>query len=110
MARSVFDVARHLTTSSGELDAIGANTAGEATALIKSLYMAQIAWFGWLWLRGGPPHGLWSGGIVAISPPPRSEGDRGPLVLECEGGPSGGGGGARAGGGVRGRGAAALFD
>src|SRR3984893_16175167 len=96
--------------SSRELDEqFGANTASEATAMIKSLlYMAPIALVGLVATEAPAATADWSGGtgrnITATAP----EGTGVPLVLECQGGGrGGGGGGARAGGGARGGGGGA---
>src|SRR4029077_10265000 len=79
----------------------GANTASEATAMIKSLlYMAPIALVGLVATEASAATAAWSGSmgrnITATAP----EGTGVPPVLVCQrGGRGGGGGGARAGGG-----------
>src|SRR3984893_10572478 len=87
----------------------GANTASEATAMIKSLlYMAPIALVGLVATEAPAATAAWSGGIGRNITAPAPEGAGVPLVLECQrGGRGGGGGGARAGGGARGGGGGA---
>src|SRR5712671_6364189 len=87
----------------------GANTASEATAMIKSLlYMAPIALVGLVATEAPAATAAWSGGIGRNITATASEGTGVPLVLECQrGGRGGGGGGARAGGGARGGGGGA---
>src|SRR5713226_3151718 len=82
----------------------GANTASEATAMIKSLlYMAPIALVGLVATEAPAATAAWSGGIGRNITATAPEGTGVPLVLECQrGGRGGGGGGARAGGGARG--------
>src|SRR5712671_1590391 len=107
--RSVFDVARHLPQAAASCQQFGANTASEATAMIKSLlYMAPIALVGLVAPEAPAATAAWSGGIGRNITATAPEGPGVPLVLECQrGGRGGGGGGARAGGGARGGGGGA---
>src|SRR5712691_7455860 len=78
---------------------LGANTASEATAMIKSLlYMAPIALVGLVATEAPAATAAWSGGIGRNITATAPEGTGVPLVLECQRGGRGGGG-ARAGGG-----------
>src|SRR6266481_9895751 len=81
----------------------GANTASEASAMIKSLlYMAPIALVGLVATEAPAAMAAWSGGIGRNITATAPEGTGVPLVLECQRGGRGGGaggGGARAGGG-----------
>src|SRR5882672_4330374 len=76
----------------------GANTASEATAMIKSLlYMAPIALVGLVATEAPAATAAWSGGVGRNITATAPEGTGVPLVLECQRGGRGGGG-ARAGG------------
>src|SRR5438445_5379462 len=79
----------------------GANTASEASAMIKSLlYMAPIALVGLVATEASAAPAAWSGSMGRNITATVPEGTGVPLVLECQrGGRGGGGGGARGGGG-----------
>src|SRR5260370_29251118 len=81
-----------------------ANTASEASAMIKSLlYMAPIALVGLVATEASAAPGAWSGSMGRNITATVPEGTGVPPVLVCQrGGRGGAGGGARAGGG-RGR-------
>src|SRR5438445_13808231 len=82
----------------------GANTASEATAMIKSLlYMAPIALVGLVATEASAAPVAWSGSMGRNITATVPEGTGVPLVLVCQRGGRGGGGGAR-GGGARGGG------
>src|SRR5437868_5920195 len=83
----------------------GANTASEASTMIKSLlYMAPIALVGLVATEASGAPAAWSGSMGRNITATALEGTGAPLALVCQRGGRGGGGGARGGGGGGARG------